>query len=57
VQWFNDNKLAWTYLEGGMGPVPIADIGNRHVPDEPMYLLLNLAISHNFGPASVPFLA
>lgn len=57
MQWFNDNKLAWTYLEGGMGPVPIADIGNRHVPDEPMYLLLNLAISHNFGPASVPFLA
>lgn len=50
IKWFNDDKLAWTYLEGGMGPVAIADVGNRPVPDEPMYILFNLAMSYNFGP-------
>jgi hypothetical protein len=32
-----------------MKPVPEADVGQRPVPYEPMYLIINLGLSENFG--------
>jgi beta-glucanase (GH16 family) len=49
IKWFNDDELAWTYLEGGLGPNPASGVGNRPIPYEPMYIIFNLAISLNFG--------
>ncbi|CED82818.1 Concanavalin A-like lectin/glucanase, subgroup [Phaffia rhodozyma] len=50
IKWFNDDKLDWTYLEGGMGPNAETQVGNRPIPYEPMYIIFNLAMSYNFGP-------
>lgn len=39
-----------------MKPVPEADVGQRPIPYEPMYLIVNLGLSENFGAIeSVPF--
>jgi hypothetical protein len=32
-----------------MGPNAEAQIGRRHIPDEPMYLIVQLGISEAFG--------
>lgn len=32
-----------------MGPDPVAKIGQRTISEEPMYIILNLGISKNFG--------
>ncbi|QRV77885.1 glycoside hydrolase family 16 protein [Ceratobasidium sp. AG-Ba] len=50
VQWVNDAKPVWEVRGAGMGPDDKTLIGQRPVPGEPMYILANLGMSHNFGP-------
>ena len=33
-----DGELSWTFRDGGLGPVAAAQIGNRPIPYEPMYI-------------------
>nr|GAT47829.1 predicted protein [Mycena chlorophos] len=49
ISWISNNQLAWTLNEGGMAADPVAQISERPVPQEPMYIIANLAISENFG--------
>ncbi|KAF8893334.1 glycoside hydrolase family 16 protein [Infundibulicybe gibba] len=49
ITWISDNKVAWTLRGVGMGPDTAVEIGTRPVPQEPMYIILNLGISTNFG--------
>ncbi|WVF65398.1 hypothetical protein IAT40_000125 [Kwoniella sp. CBS 6097] len=49
ITWVSDKKKAWTIRGPAMGPNADAMVGQRHVPDEPMYLIMNLGISENFG--------
>ncbi|RPD55804.1 glycoside hydrolase family 16 protein [Lentinus tigrinus ALCF2SS1-7] len=49
ISWITDGQLAWTLHQAGMGPDPISEISDRPVPQEPMYLIMNLGISENFG--------
>lgn len=49
VWWVNDNKPAWWINASSMGPDAEAEVGQRPVPYEPMYLIVNLGISENFG--------
>ncbi|KAK7441814.1 hypothetical protein VKT23_016476 [Stygiomarasmius scandens] len=49
ITWVSDNKPAWTARAGGFAADPVAEIGPRPIPQEPMYLLINLGISENFG--------
>jgi hypothetical protein len=49
VWWVNDGKPAWWIASSAMKPVPEADVGQRPVPYEPMYLIINLGLSENFG--------
>ncbi|KAG9089582.1 hypothetical protein FRC06_001478 [Ceratobasidium sp. 370] len=50
ITWVNDNKPSWTVRGAGMGPDPRVELtGGRPVPVEPMYLIVNLGISPNFG--------
>ncbi|KAI0735053.1 glycoside hydrolase family 16 protein [Earliella scabrosa] len=49
ISWINDGVLAWTIQAAGMGPDPIAEISARPVPQEPMYIIMNLGLSENFG--------
>ncbi|QRV91234.1 glycoside hydrolase family 16 protein [Ceratobasidium sp. AG-Ba] len=49
ITWTNDGKPSWTIYGAGMGPDPRVEIGARPVPQEPMYMIVNLGISPNFG--------
>ncbi|KAL1677314.1 glycoside hydrolase family 16 protein [Schizophyllum commune] len=49
VTWLNDGQHAWTITAGGLAPDPAVEIGARPVPQEPMYMILNLGLSENFG--------
>lgn len=49
ITWINDNKTAWTMNAAGTAADPRVNIGPRPVPQEPMYMILNLGISPNFG--------
>ncbi|KAI0801193.1 glycoside hydrolase family 16 protein [Fomes fomentarius] len=49
IGWINDGKLAWHMTQAGMGPDPISEISDRPVPQEPLYLIVNLGISEKFG--------
>ncbi|KAH9984637.1 glycoside hydrolase family 16 protein [Russula compacta] len=49
ITWISDNQASWTLLSGGMGPDSVVEIGERPIPQEPMYIILNLGISPQFG--------
>ncbi|KAL0247765.1 hypothetical protein I308_103843 [Cryptococcus tetragattii IND107] len=49
ITWVNDNKKAWTIHGAAMGPNEEAGVNQRPVTEEPMYMILNLGISENFG--------
>ena len=50
VTWVSDDRLAWTVRGAAMGANAVSMVSERPVPQEPMYLLLNLGLSENFGP-------
>lgn len=50
VTWFIDGKATWTVLGTAVGPSPEMDIGQRTVPTEPMYIIMNLGMSDGFQP-------
>lgn len=42
---FSNDKPSWTYKPDGMHAVAAIDVGDRPIPEEPMYIIANLAIS------------
>ncbi|RPD66978.1 glycoside hydrolase family 16 protein [Lentinus tigrinus ALCF2SS1-6] len=56
ITWVSNNKISWTLNGPGMGPDPLVEIQERPVPGEPMYLIANLGMSHNFGPVDLDHL-
>ncbi|PCH33737.1 glycoside hydrolase family 16 protein [Wolfiporia cocos MD-104 SS10] len=49
ITWIADNQIAWTLEASGMVADEIVQISQRPVSQEPMYLIINLGISQNFG--------
>ncbi|KIM89908.1 glycoside hydrolase family 16 protein [Piloderma croceum F 1598] len=49
ITWINNGTKAWTLMAAGMGPDTQSEIGARLVPEEPMYIIVNLGFSPNFG--------
>ncbi|RXW14474.1 hypothetical protein EST38_g11385 [Candolleomyces aberdarensis] len=49
VSWIADARLAWTLRAGGVAADDRVQISGRPVPQEPMYLIINLGMSENFG--------
>lgn len=49
ISWISNGKLAWTLNAAGMGADTATEISARPVPQEPMYILMNLGQSTNFG--------
>ncbi|KAF8609468.1 glycoside hydrolase family 16 protein [Ceratobasidium sp. AG-I] len=49
ISWTNDDKPAWKIYGGAMGADPSVEIGPRPIPMEPMYMIINLGMSPNFG--------
>ncbi|KAG8796933.1 hypothetical protein FRC17_007903 [Serendipita sp. 399] len=53
ITWINDNKLAWTLHAAGFGADRVAQISERVVPKEPMYIIMNLGMSPGFSNIDV----
>jgi len=49
ITWINNGKIAWTLNGAGMAADSRVEISARPVPLEPMYILMNLGMSRNFG--------
>lgn len=56
ITWIANNVEAWTLLAPGMGADPRVNISARPVPQEPMYIIMNLGMSRNFGPVDLDHL-
>lgn len=48
VTWLSGGKPVWKLNPPAMGPNAATEIGQRLIPGEPMYILLNLGISSSF---------
>ncbi|KAI0651966.1 glycoside hydrolase family 16 protein [Trametes meyenii] len=49
IAWIADSQLAWVLKQAGMAADPVVEISDRPIPQEPMYLIMNLGISTAFG--------
>ncbi|KAL4070806.1 glycoside hydrolase family 16 protein [Scleroderma citrinum] len=49
ITWITNGNAAWTLDAAGMAADPLVEISDRPIPQEPMYLIMNLAISNNFA--------
>lgn len=49
IKWSVSDEVRWSVKAGAIGPDPITEIGQRTIPEEPMYILINQGISNNFG--------
>ncbi|TFK99147.1 beta-glucan synthesis-associated protein SKN1 [Pterulicium gracile] len=56
VHWVSDGKQAWSLRGAGLGADAATNISARPIPMEPMYLILNLGMSYNFGAVDLPLL-
>jgi beta-glucanase (GH16 family) len=49
ITWINDGKKAWTLMQPGLAADTRVEISARPIPQEPMYIIMNLGMSRNFG--------
>ncbi|EKM79874.1 hypothetical protein AGABI1DRAFT_119930 [Agaricus bisporus var. burnettii JB137-S8] len=49
ITWVSDSQISWTLNSGGVGANAAVEISARPVPQEPMYMIINLGMSKNFG--------
>lgn len=49
ITWVSNSKASWTLLSAAMGGDSMVEIGQRPIPQEPMYIIFNLGMSPNFG--------
>ncbi|KAG8947411.1 hypothetical protein FRC04_010731 [Tulasnella sp. 424] len=49
ITWVYDDAPAWAVMAAGLGPDNLTEIGQRPIPEEPMYLITNLGISSGFS--------
>jgi len=48
ITWFINNEKTWTITSDTVGPDPTSQVSQRLIPEEPMYLILNLGLSSSF---------
>ncbi|KAJ2919791.1 hypothetical protein MD484_g538, partial [Candolleomyces efflorescens] len=53
ITWYNNNERAWTLYAAAMVGDQATEIDVRPIPLEPMYIIMNLAISEGFGAIDV----
>ncbi|KAH9950443.1 beta-glucan synthesis-associated [Amylocystis lapponica] len=49
ISWIAGGELAWTLDVASMAADTVVEISARPIPQEPMYLIMNLGMSTNFG--------
>jgi len=57
VIWVSNGKPSWALYASAVGPNSIVNISQRPIPQEPLYIIMNLGISPSFGYISpnLPF--
>ncbi|EIW82303.1 glycoside hydrolase family 16 protein [Coniophora puteana RWD-64-598 SS2] len=50
ITWIADGSASWTLDAAGMQADPLTEINDRPIPQEPMYIIANLAMSQQFSP-------
>ncbi|ESK95066.1 glycoside hydrolase family 16 protein [Moniliophthora roreri MCA 2997] len=53
ISWMSDNKQAWTINAGGLAADDAVQISARPIPQEPMYIIMNLGMSKSFGEVDI----
>ncbi|KAK0555810.1 hypothetical protein OC845_000067 [Tilletia horrida] len=48
ITWLSDGDKAWTLHGPALGPNPLTEIGQRIIPQEPLYPIINLGMSASF---------
>ncbi|KAJ7075867.1 glycoside hydrolase family 16 protein [Mycena belliarum] len=48
ITWVSDGKESWTMRAAAIGPDTQVNISQRLIPEEPMYVILNLGMSPSF---------
>ncbi|KAJ3784212.1 glycoside hydrolase family 16 protein [Lentinula aff. detonsa] len=56
ITWYSSGTPAWTLNVAGMGADTATEISARPIPQEPMYLIINLGMSENFGEVDLEHL-
>ncbi|KAI0947300.1 hypothetical protein AcV7_009758 [Taiwanofungus camphoratus] len=56
IAWVANGQVAWTLKQAGMAADTVVEIGPRPIPQEPMYIIVNLGISTNFGTPDIAHL-
>jgi beta-glucanase (GH16 family) len=54
IQWIADNKTSWHITAAALVPDAATGIGARPIPQEPLYLIVNLGQSTGFTPNISP---
>lgn len=49
IHWMSNKKRSWTLHAGAMAPNADSEVGQRIIAAEPMYIIVNLGMSENFG--------
>ncbi|KXN74234.1 glycoside hydrolase family 16 protein [Conidiobolus coronatus NRRL 28638] len=49
ITWFVGKEETWTVNAGAIGANPASKVADRKIPEEPMYIILNLALSKSFA--------
>ncbi|TFK77251.1 beta-glucan synthesis-associated [Pluteus cervinus] len=49
IHWLSQDTLSWTIHQAGIASDPQVQISDRPIPQEPMYIIMNLGMSENFG--------
>ncbi|KAI0239033.1 beta-glucan synthesis-associated protein [Massospora cicadina] len=52
ITWFVDDKPTWTLEAAALDANPASKVDRRLIPEEPMYMIFNLAMSSSFSPIS-----
>ncbi|KAG6918340.1 hypothetical protein DXG01_015199, partial [Tephrocybe rancida] len=48
IAWFSGGVETWSITSASIGPDPVSQVSSRLIPEEPMYLVLNLGMAPGF---------
>ncbi|KAL5530448.1 hypothetical protein ACEPAF_6706 [Sanghuangporus sanghuang] len=48
IQWYSQGRESWRITSASIGPDPVSQVSQRLIPEEPMYIILNLGMSEGF---------
>lgn len=54
ITWRSDDRKAWTLRQAAMAPNKLAQVGQRVISEEPMYMIINLGVSTQLTVTDAP---